>query len=94
MNPIILTIIGFATNGLTAFITHLFSKKKVSAEEGKLVSETYTTLVKDLQKQIELMKASIDELKIENSDMAVKMTSMSIKIQKLEIENKHLKKEK
>ena len=94
MNPIYLAIIGFTTNGFTAFIAHTFAKKKVTAEEGKLVSETYTTLVRDLQKQIEIMKASIDELRKENSDMAIKMTSMSIKIQKLEIENKHLKKEK
>ena len=94
MNPIYLAIIGFTTNGFTAFITNAFARKKVTAEEGKLVSETYTTLVKDLQKQIEIMKASIDELRKENSDMAVKITSMSIKIQRLEIENKHLKKEK
>ena len=94
MNPIYLAIIGFTTNGFTAFITHAFARKKVSAEEGKLVSETYTTLVKDLQRQIEIMKTSIDELRKENSDMAVKITSMSIKIQRLEIENKHLKKDK
>jgi len=93
-SEIITAIVLILSNAATAFLTNIFSRKKQSAETESIISQSYTTLVKDLQKQIEIMKEQIDELRKDNSAMGVKITDMSIKIKKLEIENTHLKKEK
>lgn len=93
-SEIITTIVLLLSNVATAFVTNIFSRRKQSAETESLISQSYTTLVKDLQKQIEIMKEQIDELRKDNSAMGVKLTDMSIKIKNLEIENKSLKKDK
>lgn len=93
-SEIITTIVLILSNAATAFITNVFSRKKQSAETGSLISQSYTTLVKDLQKQLEIMKEQIDELRKENSAMSVRITDMSIEIKKLKAENTHLKKDK
>lgn len=80
------------SNAITAVITHYSSRKKQSAEESKLISESYTTLVSDLQKQIENMKKELSELRAEITAMRVRETDMSFKIKNLEHENKLLRK--
>lgn len=88
---ILTAIILIASNALTAWITNFASRKKEKAEESKLISEAYTTLVEDLQIQIEKMKHEIEELKGQIIAMVVREKDMSLKIRNLEHENKSLK---
>jgi hypothetical protein len=80
------------SNTVTAIITHFSSRKKQSAEENELIAKSYTTLVKDLQMQIESMKKELVELRGEILGMRLREAEMSLKIRNLEHENKLLKK--
>lgn len=53
-------IIGIlASSGFTAFMTYLFSRKKTSAETGKINIESYTTLLDAMRDASERMEKSL-----------------------------------
>lgn len=80
--PILLALLLVITNGLTAFISNIFAKKKASAETSNYISLAYTKLVDDLQNQIEILKAQIEILKKENIEMQSKIKQMNATINK------------
>lgn len=84
-------IIGIlASSGFTAFMTYLFSRKKTSAEAGKINIESYTTLLDAMRDASERMEKSLSitqesfrdsmtrirELLTENTALMVEMGQM------------------
>ena len=84
------------TNAITAFIMAKSAKKKNSAEASEHISNAYTILVEDLQKQIDTMKERMDERIQELEDQILDLTlqnqELTLKVTHLENENAHLRK--
>lgn len=88
-------IIGIlASSGFTAFMTYLFSRKKTSAEAGKINIESYTTLLDAMRDASERMEKSLSitqesfrdsmtrirELLTENTALMVEMGQMKAEL--------------
>lgn len=83
------------TNAITAFIMASQAKKKNSAEASEHISNAYTKLVEDLQKQIDTMKERMDEriqeLEDQILDLTVQNQELTLKVTHLENENHALR---
>lgn len=83
------------TNTITAFIMAVQAKKKNSAEASEHISNAYTILVEDLQKQIDTMKERMDEqiqeLEDQILDLKVQNQELTLKVTHLENENNFLR---
>ena len=92
---VLMAIVLIVSNAITAFITNFASRKRNSAEASEHISNAYTTLVEDLQNQINTMKERMDEriqeLEDQILDLTVQNKELTLKVNHLENENNILR---